>query len=504
MAKKYQGGRTNRLYASRVGKVTEDKSYKYVDVFEPAPWQIAPLNSKAEILLLTGSAGGGKSRVAAEKIHAFLLAYPGATALVIRKTRSSMENSTIAFLKKEVFGTYLRRGLITHNSTKFRFDYENGSMLVYGGMNDERQKEAIRSLGQKGGVDICWMEEATQFEEGDFNEIIARMRGTSASWRQIILTTNPDAPTHWIYQNFILNEGQSGVDIYYSSAIDNPHNPEDYIDKLNRLTGIERDRLRDGLWKEAGGLVLDQWVDQLDSSGRGDSNVTMEAEFEAGAGPTFWWVDDGYSGEFDSESGFFKAKSHPRVFLFVQMRPDGRLAIFNESYEVQMLAPEHIVEVIARARAYGYGKPAKVIYDRAAASLGGYLREELAKEWGMPASKIVYNTVPVDDGNKEVNTRLGPDHNGVRQIIVHPRCKFLRAEMVSYKRDPRTGRVHKDFDHGPDAIRMGIWDFVHGKSPEVDVSTQNTVNLQWKSDYRQEEDLRVYEDGDVDVAAIII
>jgi hypothetical protein len=443
------------------------------------------------------------SRLAAEKIHAFLLAYPGATALVVRKTRSSMYNSTIVFIKKEVMAAYLRKKIITHNKSEYRFEYENGSILIYGGMKDDQQKEAIRSIGQTGGIDICWMEEATQFDETDFNEILPRMRGSAASWRQIIMTTNPHAPTHWIYQNFII-KSDDGVDVFYSSAIDNTHNPADYKDKLNRLTGVERDRLRDGKWVEAGGIVFDQWKDRVDASGRGDSNVTKKAEFEAGAGPVFWWVDDGYSGELDIDSGFFRPKSHPRTFLLVQLKQDGTLAVFYESYEVQMLAPEHIAEMIARCRAFGYGKPERVIYDRAAASLGGYLKDELGREWNMPASKISYNTVPVDEGNKEVNTRLSVDSNGMCQIIVHPRCKHLRSEMVSYSKDPKTGRVIKDFDHGPDALRIGIWDFIHGKAPEVDISTQNTVDLQLTKDYVVDDGIYVYEDGDVSVSAIII
>lgn len=440
------------------------------------------------------------SRLAAEKIHAFLLAYPGATALVVRKTRTSMYNSTIAFLKKQVMRTYLRNGIVVQNSTEHRFDYQNGSMLVYGGLSDDRQREAIRSIGQMGGIDICWMEEAHEFEEADFNEILSRMRGSAAPWRQVILSTNPDAPTHWIYQKLLLNDNDPEIDIYFSSEKDNPNNPPDYSDKLNRLTGVERDRLRDGLWTEAGGIVFDQWSDKPDNK---DSNVTTEAEFEAGGGPVFWWVDDGYSGEVDGDSGMFKARSHPRCFLFVQLKQDGRLAIFDESYEVQMLAPDHIVEVLARSRARGYGRPAHVVYDRAAASLGRFLQEELGKEWNMPASKVRYNTVPVAEGNKEVNTRLAADKNERRQIIVHPRCKFLRLEMVSYKKDPRTGRVIKDFDHGPDAIRIGIWDFIYGKTPEVDVSTQITVDLQGDLNYQLEDGMRVYDDGNVSIAAII-
>jgi len=56
------------------------------------------------VLLLTGSAGGGKSRIAAEKLHGFCLRYPGAFALLARKTRVSMTKGSILFLKETIIG----------------------------------------------------------------------------------------------------------------------------------------------------------------------------------------------------------------------------------------------------------------------------------------------------------------------------------------------------------------------------------------------------------------
>ncbi|MHC4413034.1 MAG: phage terminase large subunit [Planctomycetota bacterium] len=510
MGEKHNNGRSDRAYAPRIGNAEEDKTYKFSNVFTPHAWQIAPLKYQGPILLLTGSAGGGKSRVAAEKIHGFCLRYKGATALIVRKTRTSMFNSVIAFMKSTVFGRMLKTGQITHNSTERRFEYWNGSVIVYGGMANEDQREAIRSVGQDGGVDIAWMEEAHQFEESDFNEIKARMRGNAAPWRQIILSTNPDAPTHWIYQRLIVGKEARVV---YSKAQDNPSNPDDYqTQQLDTLQGIERKRLRDGKWAQAGGLVLDTFIDDYDNSEDIDNyrvlgNVRVSAEYIPGGGPVYWWVDDGYSGELAGNGKAFNAGSHPRVFLMVQMRGDGSLAIFAESYEVKMLAPAHIKKVIELHRAMRWAAPSRVIYDKSSPSLGMHLVEELREAWGVPASSITYNAVPVDDGNKEANTFLAPDKNQVRRTLVHPRCKFLRGELVTYKVNERTGRVVKDFDHGPDCIRMGVWDIVHGGPAEVDVAGINDVEL---PDYADDdfssmahEDYELYEHGNVSIAVLV-
>jgi len=75
-------------------------------------------------------------------------------------------------------------------------------------------------------------------------------------------------------------------------------------------TGVERKRLFEGQWAQAGELVYEMWRD-----GGELSHVTEEADFVPGAGAVYWAVDDGYTREIDERSGFFKVGSHPRVFL---------------------------------------------------------------------------------------------------------------------------------------------------------------------------------------------
>ena len=174
--------------------------YRYLNTFVPLPWQLKAMRDTSPVVLLTGSQGGGKSRTAAEKIHAFCLRYPGAQALVMRKVRDNVTASSMRMLEKKVIGddprvNFLRKDL--------RADYLNGSTIYFAGMHGEKQREAIRSIGE-GSIDIAWMEEAHEFEEDDYEELLGRMRGAIAPWNQIILSTNPDAPVHWINRRLIL------------------------------------------------------------------------------------------------------------------------------------------------------------------------------------------------------------------------------------------------------------------------------------------------------------
>src|SRR5678815_1733577 len=141
-------------------------------IFQPYPWQIAPLNDKSPVLLLTGSQNGGKSQCAAEKMHAYMLKYPGACGIASRKARQWCKGS-VRMMLEHAIGEDKRV-----QSFDDRIDYYNGSKIYYGGMLDKKQREAIRSIrGNKGEPDIFWMEEANAFTRQDYEEADSRTRG---------------------------------------------------------------------------------------------------------------------------------------------------------------------------------------------------------------------------------------------------------------------------------------------------------------------------------------
>lgn len=415
------------------------KRARLIAPYRPLPWQVLAWRDRAPVVLLTGSAGGGKSRVAAEKLHGYCLRYPGATALLLRKARVSITNSTAELLTRAVIGP---DRTVRHMPSKSRFEYANGSLLIYAGMDGDEQRERLRSIGAEGGVDIAWLEEATEFEESDYNAVIGRMRGRAASWRQILLTCNPDAPTHWIYRRLIVG-GEARV--HFSHASDNTYNPADYQARLDSLTGVDADRLARGQWVQATGLVYDVWAD-----GPPDGNVTEAAEYVPGAGPVLWAVDDGYSGQRDAATGQWTADSHPRAILLVQERADGRLCVFAESFAARTLSDAHLADALALP----YPAPDAVACDSSAAELRGRLHAAGLYTLGKPGD--------VEESIKVLRGMLAPDSNGWRRVLVHPRCRDLRAEFASYRRDA-SGKIIKAHDHGIDGVRYLAWTRRHDR-----------------------------------------
>ena len=173
--------------------------------WEPLPWQAKPLADSSSVVLLTGSAGGGKSRLWQEMVHRYCM-HPDHKApfvLVARKTRESMTAGAMLALAEVAEGAAEPAGSMLR--------YRNGSIVAFVGMKDANQRTRIRSVGRRGDVDMVVMEEGNEFIESDFNELRARLRGKAAPYRQMIVATNPDAPTHWIYARLIVGASGRGV-----------------------------------------------------------------------------------------------------------------------------------------------------------------------------------------------------------------------------------------------------------------------------------------------------
>jgi len=264
---------------------------KVSNVFRPYDWQVSAWHDKSPTMLLTGAAGGGKSRIAGEKIHALMLKYAGATGIVGRKDRTSANRSVVPFLLHTVIGD---TDWGVYKKSDALFEYANGSQLWVIGLRDELQREALRSIGKEGAVDFAWLEEANKLTASDDNEIAARMRGKSAGWRQIIYTTNPDYPNHWIKKQLI-DGGKASV--YYSRPEDNPANPADYIARLKNLTGVSYKRLWLGRWVQAEGAIYDEYdvaihlIDDFTPPEDGRYFVSIDFGFTNPFTASLWYVD---------------------------------------------------------------------------------------------------------------------------------------------------------------------------------------------------------------------
>lgn len=360
-------------------------------VWTPLPWQRAAWNDRSPILLASGSAGGGKSDFAARKIDQFCATYPGAFGLIIRKTRESIPDSAAEMVEQA-----MDPRVTTHVPSRSRFEYANGSRLVYAGMATTKERQRIRSIGRKGGVDFIWIEEAIELQRDDFEALKARMRGKAAPWRQIILTTNPDAPEHWINTDLIMGGGAA---VHYSGAKDNQHVDDEYRATLAGLTGVNRERLALGRWVRAEGIVHSNW----------NPAVNLVDRFD---------LDPGWRRIGTIDVGW----EHPTVAQWWAIDDDGRMILYREIYQTH-LALEDLTDHIIRLQG---AENVQWYIDYA----GGNRSPRIGTA---PANKDVM------PGLQAVNARLRKAGDGrPRMMLFHDALEWTDPRLVEQRRPKRT------------------------------------------------------------------
>lgn len=459
----------------------------YREPFVPLPWQVGAWNDQSSVLLLTGSAGGGKSILATEKIVAFCMKYPGAQCLIMRKTQEDLFSSVIPTIDDHVIGDIEKhpdwRKVKSERCYIYTFpDGRGTSRIWWRGIKGKSEREKLRSIGSRGSLDMVFMEEGIEYEEDDFNAVTSRMRGNAGGWRQIIVATNPGPPLHWINRRLIIG-GEASVHI--SAAADNPHNPPDYVERLLTMTGVEKARLALGLWVEGSGRVIDTYENKFNKGSGSDNggNVSLKAEYVPDGGRVVAMVDDGYVGEWDEKSQMFTEHSHPRVFLLGQIRSNGQLCVFYENYRIKTSFAEHIDEVLEDCRLNGWRVPRVVYYDKSAAALRGALHNSgFSSLYPSPSSR--------EESIKILKENCAADANGFRNVLIHPRCHQLNMEMSSWSLVD--GRASKYFDHGPDALRYGVWHIFGGLQVSIGHTQQENIDVTNRIESRMKKINEIY------------
>jgi len=403
--------------------------------------------SKQTEIVVSGPAGTGKSRACLEKLHFCALKYAGMRGLIVRKTRESLSEAALVTFEDKVLPAH--DGVKDGPRRNFRqaYHYPNGSELVVGGLDKPAKIMSTE-------YDMIYVQEATELDLTSWLALTTRLRNGVMPYQQLIADCNPDAPTHWLW----LRSQAGTTTMLHSRHEDNPRlyrnghwtaEGRAYREKLERLghidtasgerVGTEWQRLGLGLWVQATGVIFGVWSD-----GPSDGNVTSMADYEPGAGSVLWFIDDGYVGTRDAQTGHWTADSHPRVFLLCQLRRDGTINVFYEDDRCGVLSDVHVADVLALP----YPHPDYAVVDKSAAELKGRLHAAGVYTRNSPSD--------VEESIKELRRGLALDTNNRRRVKAHPRCANLRAEMVSYRKDAN-GKIIKAFDHSIDALRYGVW-----------------------------------------------
>lgn len=225
--------------------------------------------TKCRYRIAKGSAGSGKSvDIALDYILKLSDPYyKGANLLVLRKTDDTNRDSTFAELEaaiNKIFGEYTDYiWKITRNPLLLECK-TTGARIIFRGMNDEKQREKVKSITTKNGKLVwIWLEEATEFEESDIDILDDRLRGDLKPinpnlYYQMTFSFNPVSALHWIKAKFF-DVQDDDYFTHHSTYLDNRFIDDAYHRRMERRKERDPEGYKVyglGEWGELGGLIL--------------------------------------------------------------------------------------------------------------------------------------------------------------------------------------------------------------------------------------------------------
>ena len=141
----------------------------------------------------------------------------------------------------------------------------NHNQIIFRGVNDEEQREKLKSITfKRGKLTDVWIEEATEITQSDFEIIDDRLRGElpAGQFYQIRLTFNPVSAHHWIKKVFF-DRADPDVLTHQSTYENNRFIDEAYHRRMLRRKEVDPEGYRVyglGEWGEVAGLILKNYV----------------------------------------------------------------------------------------------------------------------------------------------------------------------------------------------------------------------------------------------------
>jgi len=398
-------------------------------------------------VLISGPAGTGKSRACLEKLHQMCLINPGMRGLIVRKTATSLTSSALVTWKRDVIPESLEAGALTFYGGSAeepaQYRYANGSKVMLGGMD-----KASKVMSTE--YDVIYVQEAIELTEDDWLSLSTRLRNGVVSFQQMLADCNPSFATHWL--KLRCDAGKTAM--LHSKHSDNPRLYDDeggltvyggeYLGRLDALSGVVRDRLRDGKWSSAEGVIYDGFDSGL--------HVLDAGWVPPDDWPRWWSIDWGYT--------------NPFVCQMWAEDSDGRLVLYREFYRTGRTVDRHtadILEVVAPGGVWVEPKPRVVVADHDPEAQAVFRREsglsvvDARKDVAAGLQAVKRRLVVQGDGRPRLfvvgDARVDPDVSLVERHLPTSTLEEFPAYVWSDRRQDEPVKQH---DHGMDALRYVV------------------------------------------------
>ena len=383
--------------------------------------------SKKRYIIMKGSAGSGKSVDTAMNYVLRLMKDKGRNLLCVRKSDITNRDSTFAELTGAIYRMFGDKA-----DDYWRIKYSpmmieckaNGNQIIFRGVNDEKQREKLKSITfQKGKLTDVWIEEATEITQSDFEIIDDRLRGElpPGQFYQIRCTFNPVNKNHWIKKVFF-DIPDANVMTHHSTYLGNRFIDEAYKSRMERRKIVDPEGYQIyglGEWGEIGGLILQNWeVCDVSQNLNDYDDVALGQDF-----------------------GF----NHANAILLLGWKDDN-IYILDEIY----LHEKSTSEIVQEAIRHGIPTKKQMWCDSA--------EPDRIKEW----TKAGFRARGVDKGGSKGSVNAQIDWLKQRQIYIHPHCINTIKEMQQWKwkKDEKSGEYLDEpvpvMDDAMAALRYGV------------------------------------------------
>ncbi len=392
--------------------------------------------SKKRYIVMKGSAGSGKSVDTAQHYILRLMQDKGRNLVCIRKSDITNRDSTFAELTGAIYRIFGSSAdsywSIKQSPLQLTF-LPNGNKIIFRGMNDDKQREKLKSITfSNGKLTDVWIEEATEITQADFEIIDDRLRGElpTGQFYQIRMTFNPVNKNHWIKKVFF-DIPDENVLTHHSTYLNNRFIDDGYRQRMERRKLVDPEGYRIyglGQWGEIGGLILHNWgVREVSQNFNDYDDIAIGQDF-----------------------GF----NHANAILLLGIKDDN-IYILREVYCFE----KETSEIITLAQSAEIPKDKEMWCDSA--------EPDRIKMW----KKAGYRAKAVNKGGKNgsVNAQIdwlkgvvSKDKHIKRQIFVSSSCVNTIKELQQWKwkKDEKTGTYLDEplsvCDDAMAALRYGI------------------------------------------------
>ena len=383
--------------------------------------------SQKRYIVMKGSAGSGKSVDTAQNYILRLMKDKGRNLVAMRKSDITNRDSTFAELTGAIYRMFGDKAeqYWKINSSPLKLTCKaNGNQIIFRGMNDDKQREKLKSITfQKGKLTDVWLEEATEFTQADIEIIDDRLRGElpPGQFYQIRMTFNPVNKSHWIKKVFF-DIPDSNVLTHHSTYLENRFIDDAYKRRMERRKQVDPEGYQIyglGEWGEIGGLILHNWEVK-------DVSLNLNDYDDIAIGQDF---------------GF----NHANAILLLGWKDDN-IYILDEVY----LFEKDTSEIIQEAIRHAIPTRKQMWCDSA--------EPDRIKEW----TKAGFRARGVNKGGSKGSVNSQIDWLKQRQIFVNPHCTNTIKELQQWKwkKDEKTGEYLDApvpiMDDAMAALRYGV------------------------------------------------